>query len=452
MNFKDNLKKLRKDNNLSQEELAEKLNVTRQSVSKWESGVAYPEMDKVIQICKMFNVNIDDLLNKDINEVNETKESKNNINKYIDDVLGYITKTVNVFSSLKFGGKVKCLFEQLVLIGILVAIFAIIGSVGGHIIYSIFGNLGIYRLVDGLFEGLFIVAAWVISVALLAHIFKVRYLDYYEIVDSKEEKEETKEEKIEIKKQEKIDTPKKEKVIIRDEKHSEYGFIKALLKIIVFFIKFIVFWIAFSFVFVLIGLVIAAVLSFAIVKSGTLFVGTFSMLLSGIFAVIILLSIMYNFIFNKKNKVKTLGVELLLSIILFGIGVGLFTLSIKNFTYINDINDETHYIHEKYKYEMTDDLTIYGKYFDVDYVEEDRQDVKIELVYTKYNKINLTKNNNKIYFEYEDVNPINIINNAIEDINNYEIIVQDNDKIIVHANKENINKLMNNTESIRKEY
>ena len=66
MNFKDNLKKIRKDNNLSQEELAEKLNVTRQSVSKWESGIAYPEMDKVIQICKMFNLNIDDLLNKDI--------------------------------------------------------------------------------------------------------------------------------------------------------------------------------------------------------------------------------------------------------------------------------------------------------------------------------------------------------------------------------------------------
>ena len=446
MNFKDNLKKLRKDNNLSQEELAEKLNVTRQSVSKWESGVAYPEMDKVIQICKMFNVNIDDLLNKDINEVNEIKESKNSINKYIDDVLGYITKTVNVFSSLKFGGKVKCLFEQLVLIGILVAIFAIIGSVGANVVYNIFGNLGIYKLVNGLFEGLFIIAAWVISIALLAHIFKVRYLDYYEIVDSKEEK---KEEKIEIKKQEKIDAPKKEKVIIRDEKHSEYGFIKGLLKVIVFFIKFIVFWIAFSFVFVLVALVLTAVLSFMIFKSGILFLGTFAIILSGIIITIVLLIVMYNFMFNRKNKVKLLGISLLFSIILFGVGLGLFVMSIKNFTYITDINDE-HYIHEAYRYEMTDDFTIYSRYYNIDYVEEDRQDVKIELVYTKYDKINLIKTDNNVYFEYENVNAIDIINKVIEDINNYEIIDQDNDIIIVHANKENINRLKNNYEINRK--
>ena len=64
MKFQDNLKKLRKEHNLSQEELAEKLNVTRQAVSKWESALAYPEMDKIMAICKLFDVNIDDLLNK----------------------------------------------------------------------------------------------------------------------------------------------------------------------------------------------------------------------------------------------------------------------------------------------------------------------------------------------------------------------------------------------------
>ena len=52
-NFANNLKKLRKDNNLSQEELALELGVSRQSVSKWESGQTYPEMDKVLQLCKM---------------------------------------------------------------------------------------------------------------------------------------------------------------------------------------------------------------------------------------------------------------------------------------------------------------------------------------------------------------------------------------------------------------
>ena len=84
MNLSDNLKKIRKENNLTQEDLAEKLGVSRQSVSKWESNQAYPEMDKVVQICKMFNLNMDDLLNQDIKEVNNSKQQRNTINKYID--------------------------------------------------------------------------------------------------------------------------------------------------------------------------------------------------------------------------------------------------------------------------------------------------------------------------------------------------------------------------------
>ena len=80
-NFANNLKKLRKDNNLSQEELALELGVSRQSVSKWESGQTYPEMDKVLQLCKMFNVNIDELLSQNIKEVKENIEAKNKLNK-----------------------------------------------------------------------------------------------------------------------------------------------------------------------------------------------------------------------------------------------------------------------------------------------------------------------------------------------------------------------------------
>ena len=73
MNLSDNLKRIRKENNLSQEQLADKLGVSRQSVSKWESGQAYPEMDKVLQLCQLFNLNIDELLNQNIKDVNNKK-------------------------------------------------------------------------------------------------------------------------------------------------------------------------------------------------------------------------------------------------------------------------------------------------------------------------------------------------------------------------------------------
>ena len=81
--FSLNLKKIRKDNNLSQEELADMLCVSRQAISKWESGSAYPEMEKIIALCEKFNLNIDDLLHKDIREVKGEEESKKNLNNLL---------------------------------------------------------------------------------------------------------------------------------------------------------------------------------------------------------------------------------------------------------------------------------------------------------------------------------------------------------------------------------
>ncbi len=57
--------KLRKESGMSQEELAEKLNVSRQSVSKWESAAAYPELDKILELAKLFGVTTDYLLKDD---------------------------------------------------------------------------------------------------------------------------------------------------------------------------------------------------------------------------------------------------------------------------------------------------------------------------------------------------------------------------------------------------
>ena len=53
--FSENLKKVRKEHNLSQEQLADELGVSRQAISKWESAIAYPEMDKIVDLCDKFN-------------------------------------------------------------------------------------------------------------------------------------------------------------------------------------------------------------------------------------------------------------------------------------------------------------------------------------------------------------------------------------------------------------
>lgn len=62
MDFSEKLLTLRKARDLTQEELAEKLNVSRQSVSKWESGQAVPELDKIVAMSAVFDVTTDYLL------------------------------------------------------------------------------------------------------------------------------------------------------------------------------------------------------------------------------------------------------------------------------------------------------------------------------------------------------------------------------------------------------
>lgn len=66
MSFAEKILSLRTTARLSQEGLAEKLDVSRQAVSKWESGVTLPETDKLIYISNMFGVSLDYLLKDDI--------------------------------------------------------------------------------------------------------------------------------------------------------------------------------------------------------------------------------------------------------------------------------------------------------------------------------------------------------------------------------------------------
>lgn len=80
MKFYEKLIILRKKALLSQEELAEKLDVTRQTISKWELGQSKPDIDKLQMMSKLFEVDVNTLTNEDISleDKGETKEDKNN--------------------------------------------------------------------------------------------------------------------------------------------------------------------------------------------------------------------------------------------------------------------------------------------------------------------------------------------------------------------------------------
>ena len=66
MSFSENLKQIRSEHHLSQEELAELLDVSRQAVSKWEQGQAYPEVEKLLLLSSKLNISLDELMSNEI--------------------------------------------------------------------------------------------------------------------------------------------------------------------------------------------------------------------------------------------------------------------------------------------------------------------------------------------------------------------------------------------------
>lgn len=97
MSIKEQLIHLRNINGLSQEDLAEKLNVTRQSVSKWEVGETMPDTDKLIKISEIFNVSTDYLLKGIDNVSNNKSKASVELSKEIKETM----ENINKMSKLK---------------------------------------------------------------------------------------------------------------------------------------------------------------------------------------------------------------------------------------------------------------------------------------------------------------------------------------------------------------
>lgn len=451
MNLADNLKKIRKEHHLSQEQLAEKLGVSRQSVSKWESNLAYPEMDKVLQLCKLFDLNMDELLNQDIKEVSDNKQAKININKYIDDFLEYVTKTIDMFSSMSWKEKLKCLLEQFVIILSMIIIFAIIGSVFDSILWNLSDVLSsrIFELIHYLLRSIYLIICFILGVILELHIFKVRYLDYYTIIkeDSKKkslekEGDEASSKKLSNEEGKIVYQQKSQKIIIRDPNHASYKFIDGLLKCFLLGMKIMVAFLACMACCFLIFLAICLVLSFLFVKTGLTFIGAILILIPSIIINLIVLTILYHFIISKKNKKMRLAISFVISLFMIGIGTGLMFLSFTNYDIEDDVNSSSYMETEKV-IPMTDNLYIHDSYYSVEYVESPFNDLKIMIRHSNYYQPDIYHHDNMISFHLntKDSNRMDMVRRIIEDLNEKKLVNYTNYKITIYTSKENIEKL-----------
>lgn len=121
------LLEFRKKSGLSQEELAERLNISRQSVSKWERAESSPDTDNLILLAKIYGVTLDDLLNVDkpiiINNVNDSLEKQSKSKYYIkegdEEVIVYVKENNSILSEINRGrnnSKVKDFFHAFIVL------------------------------------------------------------------------------------------------------------------------------------------------------------------------------------------------------------------------------------------------------------------------------------------------------------------------------------------------
>lgn len=128
MTLGEKIVKQRKELNHTQEQLADILGVSRQSISKWESDIAYPETDKLIELGKLFNCSMDYLLKAEVTEKRGVQES------------GFTEKVEEISKKVmtdKNKGKAK---KVLKIIGIIFAVVLAIDIISMILYFGILGT------------------------------------------------------------------------------------------------------------------------------------------------------------------------------------------------------------------------------------------------------------------------------------------------------------------------
>jgi transcriptional regulator with XRE-family HTH domain len=168
MKLADKISKLRKQIGWSQEELAEKMNVSRQSVSKWESASSIPDMNKIIRLSEIFSVSTDYLLKDEI----ETSET--NVDEVEEDVVRINLETAREFVQ----SKIKT--SKIIAIAVLIFIYSAI-PLFSFIALSESGRFG---LTENVAVGIGLVSTLIlVAIGVVIAISSGQYKEHFELFE-----------------------------------------------------------------------------------------------------------------------------------------------------------------------------------------------------------------------------------------------------------------------------
>lgn len=467
MKFGENLQKLRKEKGISQEQLAEQLGVTRQSVSKWESGNSYPEMDKIVAICNLFHCDMDVLINKDITEEREKKDASSVVKEIFSGVTNYVKKTIYLFEHKSLKDIIKMCAQVFIIICVIL-LFAIPFMLLKEIVVSLFytGNNWFSIFFAKFWNFIFNGGYAILAIATFLYIFKIKFLDNEEIIVEEVEDKTQNSEEVSEDNSSKTDSSKsseKKKVKIIKVKKNDFSLLDLLVKAITVCLKclFVLFLIPIIIgtIMLLIGLVLLIVLIF----KGLFLAGTILLFLGGIVFAIVLIELMLDFIFNLKFSKRRIIITIISSIVVSSIGLGLSIWYFLNLNVINDVPNSFNTETKEEVYTMTDDFLIhYDDYsFNTRFVEDNSltNQVRVRIdYYTIANDVSIERTDNEVYLNYETVDGVNIkqiTDSIIKDLKHNKIHTYDQlgqVSITITTSKINVDKIQDNYQKYLDEY
>lgn len=445
MNFCNNLQKLRKNKNISQEQLAEELGVSRQAVSKWESGASYPEMDKLVLLCKTFNCNLDDLINKDITQIEDLSSSKKILTNFIKSIGDGITKTIKMIENFSFKDLVKFIIQILVIV-LVIAICRIPFSLVEDAVYNIlseYQNNVICNVFLTFFEFIISIGYSVFAIITFFYIYKVKFLNEAEII-----KQENNKKTSDTNKQ----TKSSDKYIIKSNKMTILEFLTMLL---IWFLKFMVIVFMIPTLISLLTTIVCFTLFIVLLFKGLLLTGPILITISLIVFGVVLLEIMFNFIVNKKSTYKRVFIAMISSIAVFGIGVLFSMIYFSNLKLMDRPSPKFKNKKMEQVISMNDSLFIHNYNGNINYeVDPNMSNDEVKLVLSYYSntitpKVNKNDDNTysigviqSKYFRMQDYTD-DIINN-LKKKRVYTYYGVNDINVSVFASEENINKIKEN--------
>lgn len=447
---------LRKEKKLSQEELAYKLGVSRQSVSKWESGAAYPETEKILGMCKLFDCTLDELMNQNIQEETQEEARKYTFNDFLRYISGIVQRSIGMITSMNAKSLIRFIFELgLLFILILIARipFEYIFRAGANIFTSVDNEY--FNILLAFWKFLVDIVYLVVAVVSFVYIYKIRFIDAFG--EGTQEGIYNRKKIVEGDIETNVRSEVKEKRENAGIKY-DFGIFSIIGKIALLFVKCFVGFCSLFVIFFFLASIAGLVIGISWIFQGIFYWSILLFLLSLIIFLGMLIIILYNFIFDRKTAWKNVLSVLLATLAGLGISVGIGFIELKEFTVVNGYESSMLMDREVREFLMHDTLIVnsaYGIYYIEDNSLTDK--VRVEVKYLKdlsevhieessYNEKN--RINVSVYSSADGVSLKKVYNIFLHDLKR-KVINSDYGNIFygeisLYTSRENIEKIRDN--------